>query len=407
MRFRYRAVAAEGKDVNGYVEAGSRTEAIAILAERGTSPYDIRPTPLDPGRWFHRLLHRNPSKRAVASMLRHLADLLQGGLPLPPALEVLVGAAPHPRLRSAAEEVRQAVEAGTALHRALARARGTGATSGRVLFSSVVVGVVRAGEESGRLPEVLRTLADQLDREHDLEQRVRSALAYPAVLVTASLIAVTVLVTWVVPRLEILFEELDQQLPLLTALVISASKWTTRFGGWVLLASGLGYFLLQRRLRRQNRSAWSELEAHLPILSRFAKARRVAGFSRTLAALLGSGLTLLDSLEVVKGLGSESMGQVVDDVRSGVESGQTLSKAMASADFFDDSTVRMIAVGEEASDPTVALARVAAMHERDLEDATRLLTTLLEPTLVVLGGLLVAAVVAAMMLPLLQLNVTS
>lgn len=405
MRFRYRAIAPKGPDLVGYVDATTRPEALASLTRRGTHPYDLRAVPFDSGRWYHRVFRRTPSKRALAGMFRHIADLLTGGLPLSPALEVIVGAVSHPRLRSAAEEVRQGVESGVPFHRALEAASGT-APSGRPVFSPVVVGVVRAGEESGRLPEVLRALASQLDREHDLEQRIRSALAYPAVLVIASLVAATVLVTWVVPRLELLFAELGQDLPALTSVVIALSGWLARFGGFGLLALGLGVFLLQRRRRSRPDSFWMVVGERTPVLRRFLRARQVASFSRTLSALLASGLSLLDSLEVVGGLASSSLRVVVGQVRGGVEEGRPLSAAMGRSGFFNDSTVRMVAVGEEASDPTAALAHVATIHERDLDDATRLLTTLLEPTLVVLAGLLVAVVVAAMMLPLLQLNVT-
>jgi type IV pilus assembly protein PilC len=335
---------------------------------------------------------RRVGARDLALLCRQLGTMLDAGVPVVSALELLAGArrtAGQRMLRRVAEAVREGGTLTSALRRE------------ERLVSPMMAHMFEAGEASGSLVEICGRLADHFEREAALATRVRSALLYPAIVVAVAAGVLLLMMTVVLPQFASLFAQIHVRLPRATETLLRAGDWLRR--SWRLalpaagaLASAAWALAGSRRVRRR-------LEGVLllaPALGPLVRGWTLARFSRTLATLLRGGVTLLDALPIVgRALDNRPMTAAVERARRQVQRGGLLGRALAEAGLFPPMLVQMVTVGEETGALDALLEKAAEFYERDVGAAVDRLTTVLEPALTLVLGGAVALVLAAVLLP--------
>lgn len=399
-RYIYRAKNRALKFVEGSVEAESQTAAIARLTNEGVYPLLL--TEALAGRDAGvRAVRRRVPGRVLASMSRQLADLLTGGIPLFSALSLLSEQTEHRVLRETIPKVREEVRDGLSLSEALGRHPDA--------FPPLYVSMIRAGETGSGLDRVLVQLAELAESEMELKHRVAMALVYPMVVVVIGIITVVVLLTYVVPRLAELFAESGQLLPLPTRLLLAISHAVSQW--WWLCGLGVvGIVGGVRAFRRSPRGgAWVDrLVLRVPLLGSLVQKAQTARLARNVGAMIGHGVPILQALEVAQAtLSNFHMRQAVATAQEAVRDGESLSKALGASRQFPPFVGNLIAVGEESGTLENALLKIASSYERETDRMLQVLTTILEPLLIVLVGLVVMFIVISMLLPIFQLGLVA
>ena len=400
--YAYRAKDISLRVVEGMIEADNESAALARLGSQGIYPLVIAEagTPSTPRVAGARLGRRVPVN-AVAYMSRQLADLIGGGLSLFHALALLSEQTEHPTLRAVVAQMSQSVREGQALSEALARHPS--------IFAPLFVNMIRAGEATGDLEAVLLRLADLLEGESEVKNRVAMALVYPAVVLVIGIATVVVLLTYVVPKLTEVFAESGGLLPLPTRILLGISGSLTR--GWWLWLGGIAmsvWMLRRFRISQTGRVALDRMLLRLPLGGVLVRKLQVARFLRSLGAMIGQGVPALQALEVAGSTVSNTViRRAVDHVRAAVQDGASLSNALQASGEFPTFVSNMVAVGQEAGTLDTALAKVATSYERDADRAIRALTTVMEPLLIVMVGLVVMFIVIAMLLPIFNLGLVA
>lgn len=389
--YRYKAVRPDGAIEQGELEAISPPAAAARLQENGWLPVRVDPADAALLRGLRRPRGRalRPDTEAIA---RELGVLLRAGLPLEQALEALLDIATQPGARKLLEGVLETVRGGDTLSAAI-EAR-------PAEFSAVHLGMVKAGEASGRLPEALDELAGYLERGRALRDGVTSALLYPAILVGVALVSLLLLLAWVVPQFTNMFDTLGGTLPLPTRIVIGAGE-LARDWGWLLpLALLGGAWYLRRNLREPaKRLAWDAWLLRVPLLGDLLLRLETARFARTLGVLVDNGVPLLEALGIAQGtVNNTAMRALLEATARKVQAGRGLAQPLRDAGMLPRLAVRMIAVGEESGRLGPMLLRVADTYDGELRTATTRLLALLEPVLIVGLGVVIAFIVLSIML---------
>lgn len=333
---------------------------------------------------------------ALAMFSRQLATMTDAGTPLLGALRVLEGQrrGRNVRLSTAVGMVRADVENGDPLSVALGRQRDW--------FDEFYVSMVHAGETAGSLPAVLERLAEATEARSRLRRKIRGAMAYPTAVAGLIVLAVIAMLTYLIPAFSDIFRDLGGTLPLPTRIVMGASKAVTGYFPVVLLALVVGSWGL-RRWRRSPSGAlrFDHAKLRLPVFGRLAKLASLARFARSLAVLVDTGVPVIDSLRIATTTtGNKAVSQALEAVARAVSNGGRLSEAMARHDVFTDVVIQMVSVGEDTGALDEMLTKVADNYELEVNTTVDSLTSLLEPLLIVLMGLVVGGVLFAVYLPM-------
>jgi type II secretory pathway component PulF len=403
-RFRYIARRTPG-DLEEGVLAAESIEAVArVLTARGLFLVSVKA--VDGETRAKGLLARSirlGQKRwrlsDQALFARQLADLLSGGLTIDGALAVLEGQARNAVTKSTLGELHTAVREGQSLSVAL--------DGQEESFPRTLVSAVRAGEASGALEEVLESVAELLEQEDSILRKVREALTYPSLVAAVAAVTLVVLFSFVIPRVTVLYQDLEQVLPLPTRILLGVSRVTVAFGlpGVVVVLVGVLLFLRELSRSERLRLGWGGFLLKIPVVGRILFLRESVRFSRILGTLVGGGVPLLDSLGHSAGaIDNPRFSEEVRALRREIHEGKRLGAAMNPREIFQGPLTAMVRVGEESGDLPSALHKAARLYERELEGVLRRATTLLEPLLILVLGLFVAFVVFAMMLPILQMD---
>lgn len=393
--FQYQAMDAEGRTVNGILEADSARSARGQLRERGLFPLEIAAT-------GSRRSGIGAARRLRASELslltRQWSALLTAGLTVEQALSALGEQSESEASRQVLASVRSEILAGYSLRAALDRFPNS--------FPTIYRASVAAGEKSGELARVMSQLADYMERGDELRRKTLQALIYPAIVAIVAVLVVTGLLTYVVPQVVAVFQNGKQTLPLLTRIMIGLSGFL-RGWGWLLLfaigggIAGLRYSLREEALRRR----WDAWLLGLPLIGRHLRTLDTTRFASTLAILVGSGVPLLAALDagrqvVVRLPLREAIATASERVREGM----SLSRALAATRRFPPLLAHMIGSGEATGQLDQMLERAAHLQQGELETRTALLTSLLEPLLLLLMGSMVLLIVLAVMQPIIEIN---
>jgi general secretion pathway protein F len=398
--YEYLALDTSGKTVKGVIEGDAERQVRSALRERGLVPLrvDAIETREEPGPSRGFTIRRNVSGGELALLTRHFATLIRAGLTIEECLNVMVEQSESARARKVLAGVRGRVLEGQSLARALAAFPGT--------FPDIYRAMVDAGEQSGKLSEVLERLADYTENRQALRSKVLLAFIYPALVSFVAIGVVTLLLVYVVPQVTRVFANTGQTLPLVTRVLIAMSDFARDTGLFVLAAIAAGVTVFALALRnRETRFRWHGLLLRMPMVGRLLRGLNAARFADTLGILTTSGVPLLNALQsAVPVVTSLPMRAAVEETLKQVREGGSLSRALARTRLFPPLVTHLIASGEASGRLDSMLQRAAEAQARELENWVRTLTALLEPLLILVMGLIVLFIVIAILLPIFEMN---
>lgn len=399
--FEYLALDQKGRTVRGVIDGDAERQVRGLLRERGLTPLfvgTIHEQPSGAGERAGWRLRRGISGNDLALLTRQFATLVRAGLTLEECLNALIEQAERPRTRQVLAGVRGRMIEGLSL------ARSMGAFP--QAFPDIYRVMIDAGEQSGRLVEVLERLADYTENRQALRQKVVLAFIYPGLVTLVAVSVVTLLLIYVVPQVTRVFANTGQALPLVTRALIAASDAARASGPfWALTGGGIiGAILLALR-NRGVRHRWHGLMLRLPVIGRLVRGINAARFADTLGILTSSGIPLLPALQAaVPVVNNLPMRAGVEEALRQVREGGSLSRALGKTRLFPPLVVHLIASGEASGRLDTMLNRAAEAQARELENWVKALTTLLEPVLIIVMGAIVLFIVVAILLPIFEMN---
>ncbi|MFH1276929.1 MAG: type II secretion system F family protein [Candidatus Eisenbacteria bacterium] len=394
--FTYRAVTEEGVVVQGMEEAASAIEAARQITDRRLMPVDVAETRAKEG-LFKRLGFRRRVPAALLSRLfGNIESLLDAGIPLTSSLHLVADQLENRRLASALEDIAFRVEHGKTFAEAVQAHRDVIPT----LFASLI----RAGEESGKLPEVMNRLVEYVERESETKRKVTEAMIYPCIVLVIGVSVTTLILVYMVPRFVGILESSGVPLPGPTKVLMMVSSGLRRFGLYGLGGIVAGGVVLSRMLRRRRwRLVRDRTLLAIPLLGDLIRKAAIARFSKTLGTLLGSGVPLLPALELVgPTYGNRRLEEANHGLLRSIEGGSNLTGAIRKEDVFPRMVVEMVAVGESTGTLDRMLQKIGGFYDKEVERATRRMTLALEPALIVVLGVVVGYVALALILPMLK-----
>ncbi|MBN1586608.1 MAG: type II secretion system F family protein [Candidatus Omnitrophica bacterium] len=337
--------------------------------------------------------------RDIHAFTRQMASLLRAKVRVARALEILARESSNPQVRQMLAQVHEEVKGGRQLSEALGLYPKN--------FSRVYLNMVASGEKGGMLHTIMERLADFADREEEIRSRVRSAMAYPLFMAAVGAVTIFVMMAFVMPRLVGLFAESQQALPAATQVLIQISQFLKLYWYWVLLGvCGLGI---------AGYRYWEKFGHRNPVLARFLLAlpglgavliqREMARFCRTLGTLVQNGIPIRDAVDAtVPTLGNCALEQALSGVRGELDRGATVAQSLGKVSYFPGFVISLIGVGEEAGDVGSSLLEVASNYEKRLDEQVKILSSLIEPLMILVVGLVVGYIVMAMLLPIFDLS---
>jgi len=335
----------------------------------------------------------------IAIFSRQLATMLTAGIPMVQAFEIIGVGHDKPAMRKLVLAIKGDIETGNALNQALAKHP--------LHFDDLFVNLVEAGEHAGALETVLEKIASYKEKTEALKKKIKKALFYPAAVLAVAVIVTVILLIFVIPQFESLFKGFGADLPTFTQMVINLSRWL-QSNGWILLiivVGGVftfGYFYKRSRPMRQ---FIDRASLQVPVIGPILKKAAVARFARTLATMFGAGVPLVEAMKSVAGATGNIIYQdAVMKMRDEISTGMRLQRAMENTGLFPNMVVQMIAVGEESGSLDEMAAKVADFFEADVDAAVDGMSSLLEPMIMVILGVLVGGLVIAMYLPIFKLG---
>ncbi|MCE5265164.1 MAG: type II secretion system inner membrane protein GspF [Deltaproteobacteria bacterium] len=402
--YEYIALDAGGRRRKGIVDAGSVAAARQKLRETDVFPVELseaseRKQAETAARRGEIHLFRRVGLQELALMTRQLATLLGAGLPLVPSLSALVAQIRSPLLKTTLAQIREEVNEGNSLTQSMSHFPR--------IFPPFYINMVRAGEASGTVNLVLDRLADFQEGQQALRTKIRSALAYPLFMFLIGSGVLFFLVTFVVPNITNIFREMHQTLPGITVFLIVVSG-ALKSLWWIIalvLLSGIVGIRYAIRKTDQGRRLWDRFKLNAPLFGNLNRKIVVARFSRTLGTLLQSSVPLLAALEIAWNVVDNLI--VADEIRRAakeVEEGQNLSAPLSRSGFFPPIAVEMISVGEQSGNMETMLFRVADAYEKEVEANIILVTSLLEPAMILVMGAVVGFIVVSVLLPIFEMN---
>ncbi len=397
--FQYRAATTTGEIVDGVLSGASREQVITELQSQGHVPIHVDESrPARARRLRITLRRERVTDDQVCTLTRQLGTLLHAGLPLDRALGILEALAETGAVGTLAGNIRSRVKEGESLADAMAAQEG--------VFSRFYLSLLRAGESGGALEIVLDRLADHLEQSREMRGTLTSALMYPAILVVVAVISIFILLGYVVPQFTEMFEGVGQALPLSTRITIALGE-AIQSWGWtlVLFIAAIAWLLKWQLASPASARKWHGWVLNAPVVGSIVVRMEVARFARTLKTLLANGIPLLKALTIVK----ETMANLVlagglEKVATGLREGQSLADRLADVPHFPLFAVHMIRVGEESGELDSILGKVADTFDRETEETIKRAMTLLEPMLILVLGVVIAAVIISILVAILSIN---
>jgi type II secretory pathway component PulF len=334
----------------------------------------------------------------LALFTRQLASLFNAGLNVARCLDTLIEHSEGQVLTWALRQIRQAVQGGSALWEAMAEHPR--------IFSELYVSLVQAGEASGQLGPVLERLADSLEVQQEQSSKVRSALAYPMLLVIAGFSAVLFILIFLVPRFAKIFNSLNRELPAPTKALLAIQHFVATQGWWVAMGVAAIVFAVKAWEKTESGGlVIDNLRMRMPLLGPIVRKEAVSRFCRTMATLVEGGVPILTSFEVAeRAVGNRVLRRAVEQVKAAVREGETLAEPLRRSGVFPSLVTNMVAVGEETGNLDTMLGRVADAYDSEVSNRLRQLISLVEPSVILLMGAVIGAIVLSMMIPVLELS---
>ncbi len=397
--YEYRGLSTEGKRVKGIIDAPTLRAARTKLRAMEVFPVDLREEVHRPRvtedpltRLFQRIRPQD-----VTLITRQLATLMEAGTPLVSSLDAIIEQTENHALKKVTAQVREDIKEGKSFADALEKHR--------KIFSDLYVNMIRAGEESGALGAVLLRLADFTENQLRLRSRIRAALAYPLLMTIIGAGVMTFLLTFVIPTVTQVFQEMGRTLPLPTRVLITICD--LRGYWWGIVAALILLIWVGRRYIRSPKGGlrWDQTKLRLPLFGGIILRGAVARFTRTLATLLQGGLPILNSLDIAKSVvNNQLLAQAIEETKLEVREGGSIAPPLKRSGLFPAIVTHMIATGEASGDLEGMLNKVANTYEAEVETKVSALTSILEPIIILAMGLVVGFIVISILLPIFEMN---
>ncbi|MCB1194576.1 type II secretion system F family protein [bacterium] len=407
-KFKYVAMNNQGKEVTGLIESDNTVSAISKLREQGLFPTRVtldKSSNRTGGTQKKSILSADITlfspKRVKGSLLamftRQLATLIDAGLPLLRSLNVLRDQQKPGALKNSLDDIAASVEGGSTFSEAMAK--------WPKIFTPLYVNMIKAGEAGGVLEVVLNRLAEFAEKSEKLKKKVKSAMVYPAFVISVAIAVLTFLITFIVPKFAEMFYDLELELPWMTSFLIQISdlfkeQWYVPILFIVTVITSLKII----RKRKQGKYVIDKIMLYFPIIGQLISKIAIARFTRTLGTLITSGVPILQALLIVKDTaGNEVICRAVEKVHDSIREGESIVEPLRASKVFSPMVISMIEVGEETGALAEMLIKIADNYDEDVDAAVEGLTSLLEPFLIVFLALVVGFIVIAMFLPLISL----
>jgi type IV pilus assembly protein PilC len=397
--YKYRAKDKGGSNVEGTLEVGTEKELIDILRNKGLMVISISEEKKK------QIFSKKKKGKKVKSeelviFSRQLATMIDAGLPLVQSLNILHEQAENQTFKDILKDIEQSIEGGSTLSESLGKYP--------KVFSGLFVNMVRAGEASGTLDEIMERLAAYMESSENLKRKVKSALIYPIAVMSVAFLIVVFMMIFVVPKFGEIFEGFGgAKLPGPTQFLIDVSRVMTSI--YALIVVGVGVVVIFMSLKyiktEQGRYKWDSILLKLPVFGILLRKVAISKFSRTLSTLLKSGVPILTALDIVaKTAGNKVIESVVNDTRNNIREGESIAEPLSKSDVFPPMVVRMISVGEQTGALEDMLSRIADFYDEQVNAAVEGLTSLIEPLLISFLGVVVGGIVICMFLPIFKMT---
>jgi type IV pilus assembly protein PilC len=382
-----------GRKLKGEIDAANETIALNQLKKRNFKVRRLKPKPKDllAGISF---LRPKVTNKDIVIFTRQFSTMIDAGLPLVQGLTILAEQSENPTFKTILKEITKDVEGGSTLAEAMKKHP--------KVFDDLFVNLVAAGEVGGILDTILRRLSTFIEKAEKLKSQVKGALTYPAVVVGIAIIVIAVILVFVIPVFEDMFKSFGSALPAPTQVVVDMSRFLKGNIHWVILAfGGLIYALKRYRRTTSGRKQIDTILLKLPVFGELLKKTAVARFTRTLGTMIGSGVPILDALEIVaRTAGNVVIEEIIYEVRSSIAEGQTIAEPLSENDVFPGMVIQMISVGEATGALDTMLEKIADFYDDEVDAAVAALTSMLEPLLMLFLGGAIGGLVIAMYLPI-------
>lgn len=405
--YKYRAKKGPVDIVEGKIDALSEKSAVEKLSQSGFLPVRIELDLQAKGAPQAAAIskpqgapaaRKRVKSREITVLSRELASLLKSGVPILKALDIISEQSGHSGLKDILSGIRNDIKEGSAFSSALLKYP--------AMFSPVYIALIRSGEDGGSLPQALLRIAEYRVRQEEMFSRLRMALAYPLFMAAVGIATVAFMLTYVMPRLAGLFVNTGQKLPLPTQILISVSSGLRQRGFWIILALSIFALIAKRQLKTApGRLFLSSFSLRLPLLGKFILKAELARFSRTLELLIKNGITILKALDIAIPVLSNDIikNQLKKSVKD-LQAGGSFGRSLKNQKLFPLFMSNLIAVGEESGRLSDSLQEIADSCERDTDEQMRVMSSLLEPLMILIIGSVVGFIVVAMLLPIFEIN---
>lgn len=398
--FSYQATNSGGKTVRGTLTATDKTTALGLMAKQGLKPIsvEIKSDVKKGGKGFFK-----PKVKITDLVLftRQLSTMVSAGVPLLRSLTTMRDQVENPTLREIISDMIKDVQSGVSLADAMAKHPD--------VFSDIFVNMIRAGEAAGIVDDILKRLATQVEKNASMRKKIKSASTYPIVLLALTIGAFMGLMIFIIPRIAVILKDIggeDAKLPVITQVMISISSFMTNF--WYIVIGGgfLIIFLTRRYIKTPaGRYQFHALVLKIPILKNLITKISVARFTRTFAALIGAGVSVVEALRVTsRAIGNDVYRKAIEEAANKVINGEQLSQALEGNKLFPGIVPQMLAVGEETGQTDIVLVKVADFYDEEVDAIIDGLSSILEPVMIVIMGGMVGLVAASVMGPIASLS---
>ena len=401
--FEYVALDSRGRQRKGFIDASGLAVARQKLRDENVYPIEINQADHKKETALSGALQINILERVsageVSVFTRQLSTLLGAGMPLVPSLTVLMKQAKNLLLKKALAEIREQVNEGKSLTDSM--------SAFPRIFPPFYLNMIRAGEASGTINLVLERLADFSENQQALMNKIRSALAYPIIMCFMGTAVIFLLMAFVVPKITGIFADMNQTLPLITIILITVSDFLKSFW-WIILmltfavVVGVKYAVSGTE---KGRHMWDSAKLKLPVFGQINRKIAISRFCRTLATLLQSGVPLLAAMEIVRNIVDNIIiGDAIHQAAKDLEEGKGLSGPLMQSGLFPPLVTEMIAVGEQSGTLEKMLNRIAIAYENESQSDIMIMTSILEPVMILVMGLAVGFIVVSILLPIFEMN---
>ncbi len=410
--FTYEAKLKTGERVTDTIEAENERAVVVRLQAEGYFPLKVtlregkglkgksieKLTPAKSGNPPREGTVRRISGKEFAVFTRQLSSLLNAGVSLLKALEVLIRQTKNENLKAIIESLKNSVRDGMAFSEATKKHP--------KVFPDLYVGMIKAGEAGGVLDTALNRLADWLEKEEDLKRQVSSSLAYPVIMALVGIGTVLFLLGYVIPKFVVMFEDIGRTLPMPTRILIAISGHIRGWWFLYIIVIGVIVWALRRYIKtKDGKFLFDRFKLQIPVMGILLNKIIISRFTRTLGTLLENGVPLLLALGMARDTaGNEVLSKEIDNSYTKVEMGEGLANTLFKSQVFPPIVIDMIAVGEETGNLPDALSRISDTNDREVESGVKAVTSLIEPVMILVMGSIVGFIVMAMLLPVFEMS---